>query len=82
ALLRAGLEGMAGRGAAKALVLGDPAYYGRFGFTPERDIATPCPIPPEWRDAWQSLALGPGSETIRGTLAPPAPWMRPALWMP
>lgn len=82
ALVRAGLGGMARRGAAMALVLGDPAYYGRFGFAPEHDIATPRPIPPEWRGAWQSLALGSARATIRGTLAPPAPWMDPALWMP
>jgi len=35
ALIRAGLEQLRGQGAAGCVVLGDPAYYSRFGF--ERD---------------------------------------------
>jgi putative acetyltransferase len=32
ALVRAGLAQLAGIGAAGAVLVGDPAYYGRFGF--------------------------------------------------
>jgi putative acetyltransferase len=34
------------------------AYYGRFGFAPERAIRAPYPMPVEWADAWQSVSLG------------------------
>jgi putative acetyltransferase len=49
------------------LVLGDPAYYRRFGFVP----ATPYGITSEWSsagDAWQVLALRPVEARY------PAPW--------
>lgn len=49
------------------LVLGDPAYYRRFGFVP----AAPYGITSEWSsagDAWQVLALRPIEARY------PAPW--------
>jgi putative acetyltransferase len=49
------------------IVLGDPAYYGRFGFVP----AAPFGITGEWSsfgDAWQVLALNPVEARY------PAPW--------
>ena len=63
------------------LVLGDPAYYGRFGFTPERSIETPFPIPVAWRDAWQSLRQRDAVDCA-GKLVVPGPWNEPALWAP
>lgn len=39
ALIKAGVERARGSGASHVLVLGDPAYYGRFGFEPEHRIA-------------------------------------------
>jgi putative acetyltransferase len=80
ALVRAGLERMCGAGVARALVLGDPAYYGRFGFVPERAIAPPYELPAAWRDAWQSLALDDDTPPLAGTLTVPPPWRHPALW--
>lgn len=59
-------------------VLGDPAYYGRLGFVPERRVGTPFPLPPEWADAWQSRPLG--DLAIAGNLLVPAQWQRPELW--
>jgi len=35
ALVRSGLRRLAERGAAGCVVLGDPAYFGRFGFAPQ-----------------------------------------------
>jgi putative acetyltransferase len=35
ALVRGGLRRLAARGYAAATLLGDPAYYGRFGFSPD-----------------------------------------------
>lgn len=77
-LVRAALTRAHLTGAARVLVFGDPAYYGRFGFQPERDIAPPYPPPGEWRDAWQSVAVAGGA--ARGTLVVPPPWRDPALW--
>jgi putative acetyltransferase len=88
-LVRDCLERAAEAGAARVLVLGDPAYYGRFGFAPEARIAPPYPLPAEWRTAWQSVAVagpaapgGGDNPTVAGTLVVPAPWRRPELWLP
>jgi hypothetical protein len=49
----------------KVLVLGDPAYYGRFGFAKETAIQPPYPLPEAWDGAWQSLVLNQNVETQR-----------------
>jgi putative acetyltransferase len=54
ALLRAGLAQLELGGAAGCVVLGDPAYYGRFGF--KHDPALVFPGPPA--NYFQCLALG------------------------
>ena len=82
ALVREGLARLAKDGIAVVLVLGDPAYYSRFGFEPECGIDTPLPIPTEWRDAWQSLSLIEDGEIHGGPLVVPEPWNQPALWAP
>ncbi|MGF1500579.1 MAG: GNAT family N-acetyltransferase [Paracoccaceae bacterium] len=64
------------------LVLGDPAYYGRFGFLPETRIEPPYPLPQAWAGGWQSLANGTSAPTPRATLRLPEAWMDPALWAP
>jgi putative acetyltransferase len=55
ALVRAGLESARDVGCHGVLVLGDPAYYGRFGFTAEeaRTVSSPFAGSP----AFQALAL-------------------------
>lgn len=81
ALIAAGLDALARQGATKAFVLGDPAYYGKSGFTAEAKVAPPYPLPRAWKGAWQSIALdGGASSDIEGTLSVPAPWRDPALW--
>lgn len=82
ALVRAGLQHMTTHGIATALVLGDPAYYGRFGFVAEAAIAPPYPLPAEWRPAWQSRRLGERDAAISGQLVVPAPWRERSLWTP
>jgi putative acetyltransferase len=81
ALMREGLALEEQAGAAIACVLGDPAYYGRIGFTAERNIAPPFPLPPEWEGAWQSLRLSDGVPII-GQLQVPDVWNRKSLWSP
>lgn len=78
ALIREGLARLEAQGVAHVFVLGDPAYYGRFGFAPTA-AEPPCPIPGEWRDAWRSLALG-DAPPAEGRLVVPPPWRDPALW--
>ncbi len=80
ALIGEGNTRMAEDGVCRVLVLGDPAYYGRFGFAEESGIETPIPIPPEWHSAWQSLALGGEKSAIEGLLDVPSPWGEPDLW--
>lgn len=80
ALIRRGLAMLEDEGARAVFVLGDPAYYGRFGFEPGSHIGTPCPIPDEWRQAWQSLWFAPGASGFDGALTVPPVWQRPELW--
>lgn len=82
ALVRDGRERLRQAGITHVFVLGDPAYYARFGFAPETGVATPFELPVSWRDAWQSLALAAAARPPRGTLSVPEPWSDPALWAP
>lgn len=82
ALVRAGLKRLEKACVHHVCVLGDPAYYGRFGFIPGAQIAPPYPLPPEWRDAWQSISLGSAASLDSGELCVPKPWRIPALWAP
>ena len=50
ALMRAALEALRERGAAGGVVLGEPVYYGRFGFKAEPGLVLPD-IPPEYFQA-------------------------------
>lgn len=53
-LMRAALELLRERGAAGCVLVGDPAYYSRFGFRPEPRLQLPG-VPPEY---FQALPLG------------------------
>lgn len=80
-LIQAGFERLRETGTAMVFVLGEPAYYGRFGFAADRSIAPPYPIPDAWAGAWQSVRLGGGVEGLgAGRLSVPRPWRRPELW--
>jgi putative acetyltransferase len=81
-LVRVGLHRLEKAGVPHICVLGDPAYYGRFGFEPETSIAPPYPLPEEWRDAWQSMSLDSAEPPRRCKLSVPQPWLQPALWAP
>ncbi|MEM7684243.1 MAG: N-acetyltransferase [Pseudomonadota bacterium] len=80
AIVRAALDRLKTSGIGRVFVLGDPNYYGRFGFRPERRVLAPYDIPAEWADAWQSLKLSATMPPSAGRLALPDPWMDPALW--
>ncbi len=82
ALIRAGFDAMAKHGMAAVCTLGDPAYYGRFGFKPERFIIPPYELPEDWGDAWQSVRLGDEPPLCEGRIHLPSPWMHRGLWTP
>lgn len=54
ALMRAALDGLRDLGANGCVVLGDPAYYGRFGFTAHPGLELPN-VPGEY---FQAVSLG------------------------
>ncbi|MDA7949762.1 MAG: N-acetyltransferase [Hyphomicrobiaceae bacterium] len=81
-LIHEGLRRVTGEGATQVLVLGDPAYYGRFGFEPECRVSPPYDLPQEWRTAWQSVSLSSAKSELSGTLFVPKPWHKPELWAP
>lgn len=82
ALVREGLRHLKNAGTEWVFVLGDPAYYGRFGFGRDDGVSPPYPLPDEWHDAWQSLSLHDERRRLRGELSVPHPWQRRALWAP
>ncbi|WP_299621598.1 GNAT family N-acetyltransferase [Pelagibius sp.] len=72
ALVEGGLARLAQSGSGLVFVLGDPGYYGRFGFEAARPfgLATPFPIPEAYAEAWMVRALddgglnGPGGRVV------------------
>lgn len=82
ALVRAGLRMLEDARLSHVYVLGDPTYYGRFGFAPEAHVIPPYALPPEWDGAWQSQNLGGAATPHPEKLSLPKPWLQPALWAP
>ncbi len=72
ALVAEGLIQAATLGFGAVAVLGDPAYYGRFGFVPARGVGLKPPA--DWPDeAFQALSLS-GRPVPQGTLRYAAPF--------
>ena len=82
ALVQTGLARVADEDTAFVCVLGDPQYYQRFGFRPERLLKPPYPLPPEWAEAWQTACLRGEQQPDEGVLLVPGQWHDPALWGP
>jgi putative acetyltransferase len=80
--VRAGLKQQMNDGVQLVCVLGDPAYYGRLGFTAETFVEPPYRLPAEWEGAWQSQYLDDDTVPIAGRLSVPSPWLPPELWAP
>ena len=66
----------------QVFLIGNPAFYGRFGFAAERSVAPPFPLSEDWREAWQSIALRNAAPWHRGMLSVPPAWNEPSLWTP
>ncbi len=82
AIVRAALQRLKNAGMSQVYVLGDPAYYKRFGFEPDDGVTPPYPLPEEWRGAWQSFSLRSSKPHLHGKLSVPQPWRQHALWAP
>lgn len=80
ALIQKGLDRLKSEGTTQVYLLGDPAYYGRFGFEPDCTVAPPYELPQEWQTAWQSISLQGVEPDLEGTLSVPKLWRKPALW--
>ena len=63
ALIDEGIARLVAQGAAGCVVLGEPSYYGRFGFVADAGLRYPGP-PPKY---FQALAFGGGRPA--GTVA-------------
>ena len=74
AVVNAGLDACRDAGHGIVLVLGDPAYYGRFGFV----LASKLDIRPphaNWAGAYQALGLTSNAlDGVRGVARYPAAW--------
>lgn len=82
ALVQAGFVQLRDQGISQVYVLGDPAYYGRFGFRTESRVMPPYDLPKGWEPAWQSVSLTGTQADLAGRLCVPAPWRQRALWAP
>ena len=80
ALVQTGFKHLENSKVGYVFVLGDPAYYSRFGFKAEDKVTTPYPLPTEWRGAWQSINLCDAEVPQKGKLSVPEPWRKIALW--
>lgn len=80
-LVETGLERLTESGTKVFFVYGDPAYYGRFGFTAEAAASFAAPFPLEHPFGWQARVIG----EERGSHAPVRiacvePLNDPGLW--
>lgn len=75
ALVDAVLAAADRRGEAVVVLLGEPAYYGRFGFVPASSLGIEAPDP-AWGDYFQARPLASYDESLRGRFAYAAPFDR------
>ncbi|MGP1272860.1 MAG: GNAT family N-acetyltransferase [Phycisphaerales bacterium] len=81
-LVHAVVEAARQNGDAGVFVLGDPGYYGRFGFVAEDLVRPPYELPAAWQTAWQAIWLSRQEPKPSGLLEVPEPWRDPKLWLP
>ena len=82
ALVQTGFKNLKAANTDTVFVLGDPAYYSRFGFQSENIVSTPYRLPGEWHSAWRSLKLLDTDTVLAGKLFVPEAWQQKALWLP
>lgn len=78
-LIESGLTVLRERGAKLVFVLGDPRYYGKFGFGTGHKVRAPYDLP--YPEAWMCLPLGEVvPEKIEGQLVCAKSLNRPEHW--
>lgn len=82
ALVHQGFERLKSMGIGQAYVLGDPDYYGRFGFKSGGSVAPPYKLPSVWEHAWQAVSLSDDAQSLNGQIEVPDFWRHPHLWLP
>ncbi|MFK8080380.1 MAG: GNAT family N-acetyltransferase [Granulosicoccus sp.] len=80
ALIHSGKTRSSASGTSLICVLGDPTYYGQFGFVSERHIEPPYKLPDQWMEAWQSLSLNDAIDKPCGKLIVPTAWSHEQYW--
>lgn len=78
-LIEAGRTKMTQNGMHAVMVLGDPAYYGRFGFHTDHGVQGHRDMPLEWASAWQAMATG-AKPIPNGAIELPAVWDNGQYW--
>ncbi len=79
ALIDHGSDELAARGADFVLVLGDPNYYARAGFTATHNMHAPYEL--RYPEAWMARELAAGAlAKVAGTATCAAPLMQPQHW--
>ncbi|MEQ8355328.1 MAG: N-acetyltransferase [Kiloniellaceae bacterium] len=84
-LIKSGLQLLAAQDVDLVFVLGQPSYYGRYGFEPAGRLGLDPPhrLPQKHADAWMVRALKAGLlGTLRGTVVCSDELNKPALWRP
>ena len=80
-LVKAALRAAAQREVAAVVVLGDPAYYARFGFVPALPLGILPPHPVAMEEAWMIIETVPGALAGHaGTVRFLAPLADPKYW--
>ncbi len=75
ALMQAVIHAADASGEPLIALLGDPRFYGRFGFRPAAELGVAAPDP-SWGDYFQALALQAHLPDMRGAFAYAAPFAR------
>lgn len=75
ALMHAILGAADAMGEPLVVLLGSPAYYGRFGFVPASTLGIDSPDP-AWGDYFQARPLAAYDQSVRGAFAYAAPFDR------
>ena len=79
-LVREGLRRAGGDGVGLVFVYGDPAYYGRFGFTAEQAEGYEAPYALSYPHGWLALRREGGEVPGKGKITCVGPLCRPELW--
>lgn len=80
-LIESGIERLSGSGVNVLFVYGDPAYYGRFGFSAAVAAGCSPPYPLQYPVGWQATVLNEGAlPVVPAALSCLAPLCDPALW--